>query len=114
MICVIGYRDVEFHALGLTRKEAARRFEECLLAVKRLWTEEFVDMTGAHLFLGLHKELQKRGILFRLVEARSKVRDMLRLEGVEDKIGRIDRFTTLAQAIDGLRAESVTARTTLV
>src|SRR5690349_12340508 len=46
--CGIGYRDVEFKAFGLTRKEAAARFEECLLAVKRLWTEEFVDMAGAH------------------------------------------------------------------
>src|SRR6476620_11199732 len=38
-----------------------------------LSTSANVDMTGAHLFLGLHKELQKRGIVFRLVEARSKV-----------------------------------------
>jgi hypothetical protein len=35
-----------------------------------------------------------------LVEARSTVRDMLRAEGVEEKVGRIDRFTTLAHAID--------------
>src|SRR5690349_8500193 len=46
--CGIGYRDVEFKAFGLTRKQAAARFEECLLAVKRLWTEDFVDMTGSH------------------------------------------------------------------
>src|ERR1700746_239497 len=45
--CGIGYRDVEFSAFGLTRKQAAARFEECLLAVKRLWTEDFVDMTGS-------------------------------------------------------------------
>jgi alkanesulfonate monooxygenase SsuD/methylene tetrahydromethanopterin reductase-like flavin-dependent oxidoreductase (luciferase family) len=49
--CGIGYRDVEFKAFGLTRKEAARRFEECLLAVKRLWTEDFVDMAGSHFVL---------------------------------------------------------------
>src|SRR5438067_10455520 len=49
--CGIGYRDVEFQAIGLTRKEAARRFEECLLAVKRLWTEDFVYMTGSHFVL---------------------------------------------------------------
>lgn len=65
-----------------------------------LSTSPNVDMAGAHLFLGLYKELTKRGITLRLVEARSAVRDMLRLEGVEDKIGRIDRFTTLADAID--------------
>jgi alkanesulfonate monooxygenase SsuD/methylene tetrahydromethanopterin reductase-like flavin-dependent oxidoreductase (luciferase family) len=49
--CGIGYRDVEFKAFGVIRKEAAARFEECLLAVKRLWTEEFVDMTGSHFVL---------------------------------------------------------------
>ena len=49
--CGIGYRDVEFKAFGLTRKEAAMRFEECLLAVKRLWIEDFVDMAGSHFVL---------------------------------------------------------------
>jgi hypothetical protein len=44
----------------------------------------------------------------RLVEARSKVRDMLRLEGVETKVRRIDRFTTLAEAIDDLDSAAAT------
>jgi len=52
------------------------------------------------MFLSLYAELTKRGIPLRLVEARSAVRDMLRVEGVEEKVGRIDRFTTLAHAID--------------
>ena len=49
--CGIGYRDVEFSAFGTTRKQAAARFEEGLLAIKRLWTEDFVDMTGSHFVL---------------------------------------------------------------
>jgi alkanesulfonate monooxygenase SsuD/methylene tetrahydromethanopterin reductase-like flavin-dependent oxidoreductase (luciferase family) len=49
--CGIGYRDVEFNAFGTTRKQAGARFEECLTAVKRLWTEDFVDMTGSHFVL---------------------------------------------------------------
>jgi len=49
--CGIGYRDVEFNAFGLSRKQAATRFEECLLAVRRLWTEDFVDITGSHFVL---------------------------------------------------------------
>ena len=67
-----------------------------------LSTSPNVDMAGARFFLSLHAELEKRGIALRLVEARSKVRDMLRLEGVETKVRRIDRFTTLAEAIDDL------------
>ena len=72
-----------------------------------LSTSANIDMTGAHCFLSLFKELEKRGIALRIVEARSKARDMLRLEGVEEKVGRIDRFTTLAHAIDGFQAETV-------
>ncbi len=49
--CGIGYRDVEFKAFGLTRKQAAARFEECLDAVKRLWTDDFVDLAGSHFAL---------------------------------------------------------------
>jgi alkanesulfonate monooxygenase SsuD/methylene tetrahydromethanopterin reductase-like flavin-dependent oxidoreductase (luciferase family) len=45
--CGIGYRDVEFKAFGVPRREVGRRFEECLTAIKRLWTEDFVDMSGA-------------------------------------------------------------------
>lgn len=70
------------------------------LVVCDLSTSPNIDIAGARLFLNLHSELQKRGIVLRIVEARSKVRDMLRVEGVEDKIGRVDRFTTLAAAIE--------------
>jgi alkanesulfonate monooxygenase SsuD/methylene tetrahydromethanopterin reductase-like flavin-dependent oxidoreductase (luciferase family) len=44
----IGYRDVEFKAFGVPRGKMGARFEECIDAVKRLWTEEFVDMKGSH------------------------------------------------------------------
>jgi len=46
--CGIGYRDVEFEAFGTTRKDRGRRFEENLMAIKRLWTEETVTMKGSH------------------------------------------------------------------
>jgi MFS superfamily sulfate permease-like transporter len=57
-------------------------------------------LAGSRMFLNLDTELRKRGIQFRLVEARSSVREMLRIEGMEEKVGRIDRFTMLADAID--------------
>ena len=47
----LGYREVEFQAFGTTQKERVRRFEENLLAVKRLWTEDTVDMAGSHFAL---------------------------------------------------------------
>jgi sulfate permease, SulP family len=83
----------------LARLDAAR--EPVRLVVCDLSTSPNVDMAGARVFLTLQAELAKRGIAFRLVEARSTVRDMLRVEGVEEQVGRIDRFTTLADAIEG-------------
>lgn len=46
--CGIGYRDVEFKAFGMEAKERGRRFEENLVAIKRLWTEADVSMKGSH------------------------------------------------------------------
>jgi alkanesulfonate monooxygenase SsuD/methylene tetrahydromethanopterin reductase-like flavin-dependent oxidoreductase (luciferase family) len=44
----LGYREVESRAFGTWQKDRVRRFEENLVAIKRLWTEESVDMTGSH------------------------------------------------------------------
>src|SRR5215469_3545316 len=82
----------------LARLDAAG--EPIRLVICDLSTSPNVDMAGARMFLTLHAELAKRGIAFGLVEARSAVRDMLRIEGVEQKAGRVDRFTTLADAIE--------------
>jgi len=82
----------------LARLDAAT--EPVRLVVGDLSATPQVDMAGAGMFLALHAELAKRSIAFRLVETRSEVRDMLRLEGVEEKVGRIDRFTMLADTID--------------
>jgi SulP family sulfate permease len=82
----------------LVRLDATR--EPLRVVICDLSTSPNVDMTGARMLLTLHAELAKRGIAFRLVEARSTVRDMLRVEGVEKVVGHIDRFTTLADAIE--------------
>src|SRR4030095_3662230 len=47
----LGYREVEFLAFGTTQKERVKRFEENLEAVRRLWTEDAVDMSGSHFTL---------------------------------------------------------------
>ena len=74
--------------------------EPVRIVVCDLSTSPVIDMAGARMLLNLHGELVRRGIAFRLVEARSSVRDMLRLEGVEEKTGSIDRFTSLHAAIE--------------
>jgi high affinity sulfate transporter 1 len=67
-----------------------------------LSTSPMVDMAGARLIANLHEELKRRGITLELAEPRSSVRDMLRTEGIEETLGRrVDRFTSLADAIAG-------------
>ncbi|MEM7253210.1 MAG: LLM class flavin-dependent oxidoreductase [Pseudomonadota bacterium] len=44
----LGYRDVEFRGFGTYRRERVKRFEENLIAIKRLWAEESVSMEGSH------------------------------------------------------------------
>jgi MFS superfamily sulfate permease-like transporter len=90
----------------LARLDAAT--EPVRLVIWDLTTSPMIDMAGAHTFLTLKAELAKRDIAFRIVEARSTVRDMLRTEGVEEKVGRIDRFTMLADAIDAFQNETAT------
>src|SRR6185369_10515584 len=59
-----------------------------------------VDLAAAEWVCMLAERLGKDGIKLRLVEARAAVRDKLRSAGVEEHIGRIDRFTTVADAVD--------------
>jgi len=91
----------------LARLDAAG--DDVRVVICDLSTSPMVDVAGAHMFLSLHSELSKRGIGFRLVEARSSVRDMLRVEGVEEKIGHVDRFTSLAHAIADLSPRVATS-----
>ena len=44
----LGYREVEFRAFGTTEKDRVARFEENLEAIRRLWTEDSVEMKGSH------------------------------------------------------------------
>jgi hypothetical protein len=48
-------------------------------------------------------ELTHQGIQFHAVEARSSVRDRLRNEGVDARLGGINRFTTVADAVENFR-----------
>lgn len=43
-----GYREEEFAAMGIPRKERAMRFEEGVALLTRLWTEDAVDFRGRY------------------------------------------------------------------
>jgi sulfate permease, SulP family len=70
------------------------------LVVCDLSTSPTIDLAGAKMFLDLQAELAKQDKILRLVEARASVRDLLRLEGAEERVGTINRFATLADVIE--------------
>ena len=65
-----------------------------------------VDMQSAYTLAGMADELIAEHIRFQAVEPRSSVRDRLRHEGVDAKLGGVNRFTTVADAIDHFLSES--------
>ena len=66
----------------------------------------YVDLQSAHTLAGLADELTARGIRVHVVETRSAVRELLRREGVDAKLGGIDRFTTVADAVAAVQKEN--------
>jgi len=67
-----------------------------------------VDMHGAHMLAELAGELTAAGIRVQAVEARSSVRDRLRNEGVEAKLGGINRVTSVADAVEAFQKQTTT------
>jgi MFS superfamily sulfate permease-like transporter len=59
-----------------------------------------VDLQSAQALGDLANELTAKGLQFQTVEARSSVRDRLRTEGVDGKLGGVNRFTSVADAIE--------------
>jgi MFS superfamily sulfate permease-like transporter len=59
-----------------------------------------VDLQSAQALGDLSNELTAKGLQFQTVEARSSVRDRLRNEGVDAKLGGINRFSSVADAVD--------------
>jgi hypothetical protein len=68
-----------------------------------VWTrrgsEQHQHVAGARMLGALHGDLTKRGIVMRVVEAHAKVRDLLRAEGLEERVGYLGRHLFAEQAI---------------
>jgi high affinity sulfate transporter 1 len=76
------------------------------LVVLDLSAAPHVDMHGAHMLASLAEELTAAGRRVQAVEARSSVRSRLRAEGVDARLGGIDRFTSVADALDGFQEKT--------
>ena len=58
-----------------------------------------LDVAGARMLRRMDEELNAVGIDFRIVEAHGPVREVLRAEGLEERVGSITRYNSLADLI---------------
>ena len=78
---------------GRLRVEADTRLVVCDLSASPT-----IDLAGSRMLHQLHDELAARGIALQIVGAHGRVRDLLRADGIGEKVGGLDRLGSL----DGL------------
>lgn len=79
------------------------------LVVIDLSAAPYIDMHGAQMLAELAGELTASGIRFQAVEARSSVRERLRHEGLEATLGKVNRFTSVADAVEAFQKAGATS-----
>jgi high affinity sulfate transporter 1 len=77
------------------RAESGTRLVVCDLS-----SSPHVDLQSAHVLAGLASDLAAAGIKLEVVEARASVRDRLRAEGFDEHLGGIDRYKSVADAVE--------------
>jgi len=68
---------------------------ETRLVVCDLSASPFIDLAGSRMLHELHAELERHGIVLRIVGAHGAVRDLLRADGIAEKVGGLGRGVTL-------------------
>ena len=88
-------RELVLNRLGQAAPAAIR------LIVCDLSAAPYVDLAGSRTLRELHAELAGRGITLRVIGAHGSARDLLRADGVDDKVGALGRSVTLESVLRG-------------
>jgi high affinity sulfate transporter 1 len=72
------------------------------MVVCDLSASPYLDLAGSAMLHELHRDLASRDIALRIVGAHGRARDLLRADGIDEKVGGLDRADTL----DGLLGAS--------
>lgn len=93
------YFNIEHVRTSITDK-ASEGPSKPRLVVLDLSAAPYVDLQSAHALAEMADELSTLGIRVQVVEARSSVRDRLKGEGLETRLGGINRFQSVADVLD--------------
>jgi MFS superfamily sulfate permease-like transporter len=70
-----------------------------------LSTSAYIDSSGARLIKKLYLNLESKGVLFKVAEAHSEVRDILRFEDIEHLLGHVSRRDSIHDVITNTLTE---------
>jgi high affinity sulfate transporter 1 len=70
------------------------------LVVCDLSASPYLDLAGAHMLHELCNRLAAKGIALRIVGAHGRVRELLRADGLDEKVGGVDRILTLDSLVE--------------
>lgn len=82
---------------------------DCLslkIVILDLSTSPYIDSSGARLIKKLFTGLESKGIIFKVAEAHSEVRDILRYEDIEHLLGHVSRRDSVHDVITNTLTES--------
>jgi anti-anti-sigma regulatory factor len=71
-----------------------------------LSSSTYVDVVGARMLADLEEAWARQGIQLRLADAHADVRDILRAEGLEERVSRIDRRMSVDDIVTAFRPVS--------
>lgn len=93
------YFNVE-HVVQAVRQQIALRAQALKLVICDLSASPIVDLAGARMLTSLHKELVAANIELQLVGAHAGARDILRAEGLAERVGDFGRGTSVERAME--------------
>lgn len=73
------------------------------LVVCDLSAAPYLDLAGSRMLRELQADLCSRGMILRIIGAHGAVRDLLRADNLEDKVGGLDRAATLEKTLRATR-----------
>ena len=76
------------------------RSSDIRMVVCDLSASPYVDLAGSRMLHQLHAQLAPSSIALRIVGARGRVRDLLRADGLAEKVGGLDRAVTLDRLLE--------------
>jgi high affinity sulfate transporter 1 len=93
------YVNAESVLEAVSNRLEAESASDVRLVVFDLSASPQIDLAGCAMLHKLHDELARRSIVLRIVGAHGGVRDLLRADGLEAKVGGLGRFVTLEDVL---------------